>query len=160
MNPTSDLDLSNLLSSFSRHKSLIASVVVVVSCLAAYLASVLPDIYQSSTLILVSPQRVPASFVTSTVTMNLGERMQSIVQEILSRTQLEKIVQEFNLYSSGSRSGVMDDRVEKLRRGVKIDIRRNNVFQLSYEAQDPEKAKQLLAEAGCCDMEGEPKRVI
>ena len=98
MNVVADFDISKILNTLNRRKGLIVSVFVVVSLLAAYLATVLPNVYQSSALILVTPQRVPTSFVASTVTIDLGERMQSITQEILSRTQLEKIVQEFNLY--------------------------------------------------------------
>ena len=100
MNAMADFDISQILSSFYRRKSLIVCVAVVVFLLSGYTATILPNIYQSSSLILISPQRVPSSFVTSTITTDLAERMQSIIQEILSRTQLEKIVQEFNLYPS------------------------------------------------------------
>ena len=102
MNVVADFDISKILNTLHRRKGLIVSVFVVVSSLAGYLASVLPNVYQSSALILVTPQRVPTSFVASTVTIDLRERMQSITQEIMSRTQLEKIVQEFNLYLKGS----------------------------------------------------------
>ena len=101
MNGTADLDISRILSSLYRRKALIVCAFLVVSLLTAYTAVILPNIYQSSSLVLVSPQKVPTSFVTSTVTRDLNERMQSIIQEILSRTQLEKIVREFDLYSAG-----------------------------------------------------------
>ena len=78
MNAGADFNVSQILSNLYRRKGLIISVFVVVSLLAAYLATILPDIYRSSTVIVVTPQRLPASFVTSTVTMDLEERMQSI----------------------------------------------------------------------------------
>ena len=59
--------------------------------------------------------------------MDLSERMQSIIQEILSGTQLEKIIQEFNLYPSDKRI-TLEDRVEKLRKSIKVEFRRNNVI--------------------------------
>jgi polysaccharide chain length determinant protein (PEP-CTERM system associated) len=68
--------------------------------------------------------------------------MQSIIQEILSRTQLEKIVREFDLYPS-TNSSVLEERIEKLRKAIKVEFRRNNVFQLSFESDNPEKAKQI-----------------
>ena len=46
--------------------------------------------------------------------------MQSIIQEILSRTQLEKIVQEFDLYPSEIK-GSIEGRIERLRKNVKIE---------------------------------------
>jgi polysaccharide chain length determinant protein (PEP-CTERM system associated) len=142
MNGMADFDISQIISGFNRRKKFIVCVFVVVFLLSAYLAVIMPKIYESSSLILVSPQRVPASFVTSTITTDLGERMQSIIQEILSRTQLEKIVKEFNLYPSGDAS-IMEDRVEKLRKTIKVEFRRNNVFKLSFESNNPEKAKQV-----------------
>ena len=149
MNAAADFNVSQILSNLYRKKGLIIAVFVVVSLLAAYLATILPDIYRSSTLIVVTPQRLPASFVTSTVTMDLEERMQSIVQEILSVTQLDKIIEEFNLYPSDTKGSNLRDRVEKLRKSIKVDFRRNNtrdsmtVFQLSFESGNPEKARQV-----------------
>jgi protein tyrosine kinase modulator len=145
MNAAADFNISQILSDLHRRKGLLVSVLVVVSVLTGYLAAILPDIYRSSTLIVVTPQRVPTSFVTSTVTIDLNERMQSIVQEILSRTQLEKIIRQFDLYSSSRKSSI-EDRVERLRNTVKIEFRKNNVFQLSFESESPEKAKQVTSE--------------
>ena len=141
----SELDISRILSSFSRQKGLIAAVFVVVSSLAAYLAAVLPEVYRSSTLILVTPQKVPTNYVVSTVTTDLSERMQSITQEILSRTRLEKIIEEFALNADNKKNATMEDRVESLRRRINIDFKRANIFQLSFENESPEKAKQVAS---------------
>jgi polysaccharide chain length determinant protein (PEP-CTERM system associated) len=142
MNGMTDFDISQILATFYRKKGLILCVSIVVFLLSAYTAAILPNVYRSSSLILVSPQRVPATFVTSTITTGLGDRMQSIIQEILSRTQLEKIVREFDLYPS-TNSSVLEERIEKLRKAIKVEFRRNNVFQLSFESDNPEKAKQI-----------------
>jgi polysaccharide chain length determinant protein (PEP-CTERM system associated) len=142
MNGMTDFDISQILASFYRKKGLILCVSIVVFLLTAYTAAILPNVYRSSSLILVSPQRVPATFVTSTITTGLGDRMQSIIQEILSRTQLEKIVREFDLYPS-TNSSVLEERIEKLRKAIQVEFRRNNVFQLSFESDNPEKAKQI-----------------
>jgi polysaccharide chain length determinant protein (PEP-CTERM system associated) len=144
MNAVADFDISQILSNLYKRKGLILSVFIVVSLLTAYLASVLPKIYRSSALIVVTPQRVPTSFVTSTVTIDLNERMQSIIQEILSRTQLEKIIQEFDLYPSEIK-GSIEGRIERLRKNIKVELRRNNVFELSFESDNPEKAKQVTS---------------
>jgi polysaccharide chain length determinant protein (PEP-CTERM system associated) len=145
MNTSTDFNPTQILSNLYRRKALIIAVFVVVSVLAAYVAIILPPIYKSSTLILITPQRVPSAYVTSTVTIDLGERMQSIIQEILSRTQLEKILHEFNLQPQGEKASFVEERVEELRKTIKVEFRRNNVFQLSYESPDPEKAKQVTS---------------
>ena len=144
MNVVQDFDVSQILSNLYRRKGLILSVFVVVSLLAVYLAAVLPEVYRSSTLIVVTPQRVPTSFVHSTVTIDLNERMRSIVQEILSRTQLEKIIQEFDLYPSETKEpskSVLRASAEKSRSNSAA----NNVFELSFESESPEKAKQVTS---------------
>src|ERR1044072_578246 len=136
MNGMADFDISRLLGSLYRRKYFVGCVWAVIFFLSLYTAAILPNIYQSSSLILVVPQRVPSSFVTSTITTDLGERMQSIIQEILSRTQLAKIVQEFNLYSSNRVSSSMEDRVEKLRKAIKVELRRENGFFLLLIGRD------------------------
>jgi polysaccharide chain length determinant protein (PEP-CTERM system associated) len=66
--------------------------------------------------------------------------MQAIAQEILSRTRLEKITQEFDLYPGTS---TMEDRVERLRRVITIEFRQANLFALSFESENPHKAKEV-----------------
>ena len=140
MNAPSEINISQILNGFYRRKCLIICVFTVIFCLSIYLASILPAVYRSTTLIHVTPQKLPSSFITSTVTTNLSERMRSIVQEILSRTNLEKIVQEFKLYPNVR---IMEDRVASLRSSISVNLRQANVFQLSYDSQNPETAKQL-----------------
>src|ERR1700739_3159365 len=55
---------------------------------------VLPARYQSSTLILVEQPTMPKDYVTPNVNDDLQERMQSITQQILSRTRLLHIIEE------------------------------------------------------------------
>ena len=62
-----------------------------------------PRKYQASTLILVTPQKVPEEFVKPTITARIEDRLQSIAQESLSRTRLEQIISELNLYENEKR---------------------------------------------------------
>ena len=64
-----------------------------------YLSITLPSGYtRPSTLILIQPQKVPEEYVQSIVTTDPGERINTLSQQILSRTNLEKIIDEFKLY--------------------------------------------------------------
>ena len=62
----------------------------------------LPPVYRSSTLILVEPQKIPESYVHPTVTSSVEERLNTISQQILSRTNLEKIITEYRLYKEST----------------------------------------------------------
>jgi len=89
VNPTGDLDFSKIFSGFYRHKAIVFAASLVVFLLAAYLAATLPNVYRSSTLILITPQRIPGSIVP-TITSSVSDRINSITQEIMSRTRLER----------------------------------------------------------------------
>src|SRR5271154_3076368 len=59
----------------------------------------LPTTYQSEALILVDQQKVPDKFVEPNVNVDLQDRLQSITQQILSRTRLQEMIDRFHLYS-------------------------------------------------------------
>jgi polysaccharide chain length determinant protein (PEP-CTERM system associated) len=109
----------------------------IVSAATATYSRYLPDIFRSETLILVVPQRVPESYVRSTVTTRIEDRLQSISQQILSRTRLERIIQDFNLYVEQRRTGIMEDIVEQMRRDIVIQVVKGDAFRVSYTGQDP-----------------------
>ena len=92
------LTRAGMLSFLWRRKFLIVFPLLVGVGGAIVYARRLPNQYQAETLILVVPQRVPETFIKSTVTMRIEDRLRTISQQILSRTRLEQIIQEFNLY--------------------------------------------------------------
>src|SRR5687767_14595214 len=78
----------------------------IVAAGVAVVARAMPDWYRSETLILVVPQRVPENYVKSTVTTRIEDRLHSISQQILSRTRLERVIQDFDLYKSERATGI------------------------------------------------------
>ena len=57
-----------------------------------------PRAVWSETLIMVVPQRVPDSYVKPTVTGTVEDRLTSINDQILSRSRLERVITDFDLY--------------------------------------------------------------
>jgi polysaccharide chain length determinant protein (PEP-CTERM system associated) len=99
----------------------------------------LPNRYRSETTILVVPQRIPADYVQPTISVRLEDRLASINQQILSRTRLEQIVREYDLYAQERTSMIMEDVIERMRsRDINIQLssdRRQNsspAFSISY----------------------------
>lgn len=73
----------------------------VIGFIVAYAFSlVIPPVYRSSTLILVEPQKVPSSYVNPTVTSSVDDRLRTISQQIMSRTNLSRIIREYGLYKA------------------------------------------------------------
>jgi polysaccharide chain length determinant protein (PEP-CTERM system associated) len=116
-------------------------VVVPVAVMAALTATIvkrLPDMYWAETVILVVPQKVPESYVKSTVTETLESRVQSIKPTILSRTRLEQIITEFNLYPEERQRRPMEDVVAHMRNDdVAIGTRGGDSFSISYIGPQP-----------------------
>ena len=108
-----------------------------IAAATAVVSRKLPDLYRSDTLILVVPQRVPESYVKSTVTSRIEDRLHSISQQILSRTRLERIIQDFNLYAEERKTEIMEDIVEKMRLDIKVDVVKGDAFRVSYIGRDP-----------------------
>jgi succinoglycan biosynthesis transport protein ExoP len=112
---------------------------------------VLPPRYLSSTLILVEQPTMPKDYVTPNVNDDLQERMQSITQQILSRTRLLHIIDEFKLYAGGHAQRSPDQKVEMMRKDIVIDLvrdERNRItaFNVSYSSRNPLMAQQVTSE--------------
>src|SRR5207245_4937440 len=99
--------------------------------------------YRSETLILVVPQRVPVAYVKSTVTARIEDRLQSISQQILSRTRLERIIQDFNLYERERRTGIMEDLVERMRKDIEVQIVKGDAFRVAFTADSRRTAMKV-----------------
>jgi len=109
----------------------------IISAATALIVHALPDRYRSETVILVVPQRVPEEYVRSTVTTRIEDRLQSLVQQILSRSRLERIIQDFDLYADERRTGIMEDIVETMRRDIGVNILPGEAFRISYTGANP-----------------------
>ena len=126
-----------------RRRWMIAVPFLVVAIGTAVVVQLVPNRYRSETTILVVPQRVPENFVQSTVNQRIDERLQMISQQILSRTRLERIVQEFNLYERERKNMIMEDVIEQMRlKDIKFDIppgrRRDDAtaFRVGFESSE------------------------
>src|SRR5215475_5873534 len=83
---------------------------------------VVPKKYTSSTLVLVEQPTVPTKFVEPIVTDDLNRRLASMQEQILSRSRLQNIIEQFNLYSDKRSSTHMEDLVEQLRKTVEVEL--------------------------------------
>ena len=103
----------------------------------------LPNLYRSDTLILVVPQRVPENYVKSTVTTRIEDRLQSIQQQILSRTRLERIIQDFNLYADARKTAIMEDVVERMRGNISVQVVKGDAFRVSFTSDEARTAMRV-----------------
>ena len=103
----------------------------------------LPKAYKATTMILVQPQAIPENYVRATVTDTVANRLNTISQEILSRTRLEKVIQEFNLYAAIRKSLPLEEIIEIMRKAIEVKVQEprrdatTNSFSVSYEGEEP-----------------------
>ena len=123
-----------------------------VGWVAVWTASwVLPPRYESTTLILVEQPSMPKDYVTPNINDDLQQRMQSITQQILSRTNLLHIIDQFHLYSREHAEPTPDDKVAGMRKDIDIELVRDarnqiTAFNVSYASRDPRMAQLVTGE--------------
>jgi succinoglycan biosynthesis transport protein ExoP len=112
---------------------------------------VLPSVYKSSTLILVEQPSMPKDYVTPNVVDDLQAQVQSISQQILSRTRLLHIIDELGLYPRERAHLTPDDLAERMRRDITIELVKGEQHQVTsfniiYSSHDPHVAQQVTEE--------------
>jgi polysaccharide chain length determinant protein (PEP-CTERM system associated) len=128
-----------------RRKWQIVLPAIVIAATASAWIHRLPDSYRSQALLLVVPQPVPESFVRSTVTARADARLQAIIQQILSRTELERIIRDFDLYAERRTVTPMQDVVDSMRtRDLEIRPVKGDTFRLGFAAGSPEVAMRVV----------------
>ncbi len=107
----------------------------------------LPDLYESSALVLVDRQQVPEAFVRPTVTSELEVRLHTISQEILSRSRLEALITRMGLYRDLQSRTSPDEAVARMRRDIRLELKSAETgtgrsattsFALTYRGADPQ----------------------
>ena len=135
-------------SAWGRRKWLAVVVFAVPFVTAASVIMFMPSVYKSTATILVDRQQIPESMVRPTVTSALETRLQTISQEILSRSRLDALIRQFDLYADQRHSVPAEELIGRLRKDIKLELkavqqgedRRSATiaFDLSYEGRNPE----------------------
>lgn len=102
--------------------------------------------YSASTLILIQQQSVPSEYVRSVITSSINQRINTISQQILSRSNLEKIISQFGLYAE-QKNMYLEDKVAGMRRRINVQIERARhgaeAFSISFTGSDPRRVMQI-----------------
>jgi polysaccharide chain length determinant protein (PEP-CTERM system associated) len=150
MLPGKQYSLSDYAAMALRWRWVIVVPFLVGSYIALIVSSRLPEMFQSDTLIQVVPQRIPSSLVQSTVTMRTVDRLSTLTEQILSRTELEQLIIDLNLYPEQRARQPMQDVVESMRRQwIRVEPVINNrrtdadSFYIRFSYTDPATARRV-----------------
>ena len=140
--------IDKALASLRRRKWLALAVFSLVLTGALSFAKALPNLYQSTATVLVE-HPMPSGGAD-----DVEPRLQSIRQEILSRTRLAELIGRFDLYPKLRPRASQESVVDRMRHDVRIEASGSDLasgrgtiaFSLAYRGRDPEKVT-LVANA-------------
>lgn len=105
-----------------------------------------PKIYKSTALIKYQRESVnPSPMSPDDIKTNTKDVVETITQQIMSRSSLENLIKEFGLYTDLQKSLPMEDIVDKMR----LDhissqlMQRGDVIEVSYQGSDQNKVVQV-----------------
>ena len=101
-----------------------------------------PKTYMASTTILIQPQKVPTDYVQSIVSADSQQRINTISQQILSRTNLENIIKQFSLFQD-AKNMYPEDKINNMRERVVVTQKSSRyqsteAFAISFTGANPE----------------------
>ncbi|TKB95120.1 MAG: hypothetical protein E8D41_02050 [Nitrospira sp.] len=136
-----------------RRKWLVIGSVLAGIVVAGVLCLVLPKSYRSSTLIVIENQKIPDDYVKGIGGASVEERLTLIQQQVMSRTLLGQIIEEFKLYESKLDQEILESSIEKMRKAIKVETvgtigargKSVETITISFSNKDPKTAMEVAA---------------
>jgi len=135
-----------------RRKWLIILPVIAVATAVGYVVYRLPDVYESSTLIVVKPSTLPQSTIPTMTEDLLTRQLSSISQVVNSRSSLEPLVEKYGLYQRERQRGMaMEEVIDTMRRDIHVEVNttRHDItdgFDMKFRYRDPKITQAVTAE--------------
>lgn len=134
-----------------KNKWLVVIPTIAVTLAVGWVVRKLPNVYESSSLLIVRPATI--SSIARLNESDLLFRINSINQQVLSRSSLEPLIRRYGLYKEELASGAsVESLVERMQAGdVKVQIDRTredmpNAFNISFRTRDQNAARSVTAE--------------
>ncbi|HKR59903.1 MAG TPA: GNVR domain-containing protein [Pyrinomonadaceae bacterium] len=134
-----------------QRKWLIILPTIAIAAAVAWAVYRLPDVYESSTLIVVTPSTLPTSVVPNISEDTITRQLSGITQVVTSRSSLEPLVAKYELYQTERLRGEpMENIIESMRKDIKVEVNtsRNDItngFIISYRGRVPKTTQAVTA---------------
>lgn len=159
------LNLNQYWGILQRRRRWIAGICFLVWAAAFGVTWLLPPKYISETTILVEQQKVPEHYVVPNISSDLQSQLQSLTQQILSRTRLQHIVDELHLYSLERGRLSSESLIGRMRNDIKVDPIPTpgrpdelTAFKISYSGPNGRLAQQVTTRLASLFIEENLKR--
>ncbi|WP_319550424.1 GNVR domain-containing protein [Desulfogranum marinum] len=102
-----------------------------------------PKIYQATSLLIYEKKAINPSKMSPDVKDMVKEVVSTLMQQVTSRSSLEKIIKDLNLYPEMLEKMPLEDVIESMRKVIKISPTKGEVFQVSFSGGDPKKVLRV-----------------
>jgi polysaccharide biosynthesis transport protein len=133
------------------------AVVFAVSIAVAFL---LPAVYRSTATILIEEQEIPSDIVRSAITSYADQRIETIKQQVMTRSTLWKIIEQYGLYSNLRQNSSTEEVLERFTKDIQVDVINAKVidkrtqsptqatiaFTLTYDGESPNITQKVANE--------------
>jgi len=125
-----------------RHKMWIVCISLGIAVCVGIVALHLPNVFRAETTILVDPQKVPDSYVPTTVSGSVADRLSTIRQEVMSPTQLAQLAHDLGLYPTLRGKLSEQDLIARMQKSTTIEVvdsggQRLSAFRIAFVGTDP-----------------------
>ena len=117
---TRELTPADYIAMLRRRWVLIVTLALVGGPLAYGVSRVLPNKFKSQTLVLIEQPTISPTIVAPVDSSDINQRLSSMQQQILSRSRLEPIIRQFNLYPQDVNRKSMDELVLRLQKAIEV----------------------------------------
>jgi polysaccharide biosynthesis transport protein len=154
------MSMKDYFAAFHRRRKLILLTGVGLLTLSLTVAFLWPPTYKSTATILIEEQEIPSDLVRSTITSYADQRIETIKQQVMSRTTLWKVVEQFNLYQDLRKNSPAEEIVKRFIKDIEVEVISADVvdkrtqhatkatiaFMVAYQNQSPELAQKVANE--------------
>src|SRR5215467_14097684 len=135
-----------------RRRRTIFFTALVVWAVACALAWLLPPRYRSEASILIENTTVPKHYVLPNIESEPEQELQTLQQRVLSRSRLQRIVDDLHLYSGGVAALMAGDAVGTMRKDIGVELTQTaskppqlSGFTISYAGYNPRLVQQVAS---------------
>lgn len=124
---------------FCRHKWMIITILLISLPIGLGVYLLTPKVYQAVSLLSYQQQKINPNKLSPDVAEKIRDIVSTLTQIVTSRTNLEKLILELNLYPEARQNLPMEDIVDSMRRGIKIEpSTQGDIFRISFSHGNPE----------------------
>ncbi len=132
-----DIQLAKYFDILRRRKWWVILATTVIFVATLVVAVRLPNLYRAETVILVDPQKVPDTYVPSTGSTTVADRLSTIRQEVMSPTRLKELLTRTGLYSDEAAKKNQDAVIRQLQKSIQLEVvdaggSRLSAFRIAY----------------------------